>query len=73
MDSKMTNQRTRAGLNNRRCGIGTNAPLNASLRFRSGVHVLTADDVCPALVNARVAIKPRAARFMPSVRCALPC
>jgi hypothetical protein len=47
------------------------ATLNASLRFRSGDHALSVEGVSPTVVEARVAIKPRAAGFMTSVRCAL--
>jgi hypothetical protein len=47
------------------------ASLNASLRFRSGDHALSIEGVSPTLVEARVAVKPRAAGFMISVRCAL--
>jgi hypothetical protein len=43
--------------------------LNASLRFRSGDHALSIEGKSPTLVNAIVAMKPRATGFMTSVRC----
>ncbi|MCW2225692.1 hypothetical protein M2232_009224 [Bradyrhizobium japonicum] len=43
--------------------------MNASLRFRSGDHVLSMQGTSPTLVNAHVARKARASGFMTSVRC----
>lgn len=45
--------------------------MNASLRFRSGDHVLSMQGKSPTLVSAHVARKPRASGFMVSVRCAI--
>lgn len=44
--------------------------MNASLRFRSGDHVLNVQGKSPTLVSAHVARKPWASGFMVSVRCA---